>query len=92
MPNVNTENLLGGHAIICVGYDDSKQVFIMLNSWGKSWGVNGSFYLPYAYLTNTDLAGDFWKITKLETVPVKKPVINNKKTFILKSHEKQKHK
>jgi C1A family cysteine protease len=93
MPNVNTENLLGGHAITCVGYDDSRQVFIMLNSWGKSWGVNGSFYLPYAYLTNTNLAGDFWKITKLEKIPVKKPGVNkNKKIFILKSFEKQKHK
>ena len=92
MPDVNKENSLGGHAIICVGYDDSKRVFIMLNSWGKSWGENGSFYLPYAYLTNTNLAGDFWKITKLEKVPVKKPVIDNKKKFILKSHEKQKHK
>ena len=91
MPNVNTENLLGGHAIICVGYDDSKKVFIMLNSWGKSWGVNGSFYLPYAYLTNTNLAGDFWKITKLEIVAIKKVVNNNKRSYILKLFEKQKH-
>jgi len=97
IPNPDTESLLGGHAIICVGYDDSKQVFIMLNSWGKSWGVNGSFYLPYNYLTNTNLAGDFWKITKIEKIPVKKvkiipkQIINNKRIFLLKNHNNRKH-
>jgi C1A family cysteine protease len=89
IPNINKERLLGGHAVICVGYDDSKQVFIMLNSWGKSWGVNGSFYLPYNYLTNKNLAGDFWKITKIEKTPEKSveiltnQIINNNRIKVL---------
>jgi C1A family cysteine protease len=56
------EQVLGGHAVMCVGYDDEKQVFICRNSWGKTWGDEGYFYIPYAYLTNTDLASDFWTI------------------------------
>lgn len=28
------ELCLGGHAVVCVGYDDDKKQFIMRNSWG----------------------------------------------------------
>jgi len=69
MPNTRTEQLLGGHAVTCIGYNDAKQVFIMQNSWGTRWGDKGYFYLPYAFLTSTTLAGDIWKITQVETPP-----------------------
>lgn len=62
IPDVSSEELYGGHAVTCVGYDDSKKVFIMRNSWGPQWGDKGHFYIPYAYLTNTDLAADFWTL------------------------------
>lgn len=51
---------LGGHAVCAVGYDDSKQVFIVRNSWGQDWGDKGYFYLPYQYMINTDLVYDIW--------------------------------
>jgi len=66
MPNVNKEQLLGGHAIVCVGYDDTKKHWIMRNSWGSSWGVNGYFYLPYAYLLDSNLTSDLWTINKVQ--------------------------
>jgi C1A family cysteine protease len=56
------ERLLGGHAVVAVGYDDSSQRFIVRNSWGNDWGINGYFTLPYSYLTDPDLADDFWTI------------------------------
>ena len=59
------ESLLGGHAILVVGYDDSKSRWICMNSWGTTWGDNGFFYLPYSYLTNTKLASDFWTIQRV---------------------------
>jgi len=65
MPQEN-EKTLGGHAIACVGYDDSKEMFIMRNSWGEDWGDKGYFYIPYNYLTNPDLANDFWEVTKVK--------------------------
>ena len=61
----SSENLLGGHALVVVGYDDSKQWWIVRNSWGTKWGDNGYCYLPYQYLTNTDLSSDFWVITTI---------------------------
>ncbi|KAG5192580.1 hypothetical protein JKP88DRAFT_173271 [Tribonema minus] len=56
------EQCLGGHAVLCVGFQDKTQTFTLLNSWGQ-WGQNGFFTLPYDYLTNPDLAFDFWMIT-----------------------------
>jgi C1A family cysteine protease len=59
MPQTN-EQMLGGHAVLAVGYDDAKQRFTVQNSWGTSWGDKGFFYMPYEYLTNPNLADDFW--------------------------------
>lgn len=56
------EQLLGGHAVLAVGYDDSQQRFIVRNSWGAKWGMQGYFTMPYAYLTEPGLASDFWTI------------------------------
>ncbi|HTV75875.1 MAG TPA: C1 family peptidase, partial [Candidatus Baltobacteraceae bacterium] len=56
------EQSIGGHAVMCVGYDDAKQWFIVRNSWGPNWGMKGYFTLPYVYLTATNLASDFWTI------------------------------
>jgi C1A family cysteine protease len=54
------EQILGGHAVVVVGYDDSQSRFIVRNSWGTAWGLAGYFLMPYAYLTNPRLADDFW--------------------------------
>src|ERR1035441_1949839 len=54
--------VIGGHAVAGVGYDDAKQWFIVRNSWGAGWGMKGYFTLPYAYVTDASLAGDFWTI------------------------------
>ncbi len=63
LPQSN-ENCLGGHCVYCVGYDDAKQMFLCANSRGTSWGQKGFFQIPYAYLTNADLASDFWTLRK----------------------------
>lgn len=48
--------------MICVGYDDQEEVFIIRNSWGEDWGDNGYCYIPYAYMTDTELCWDCWAI------------------------------
>lgn len=60
------EPAVGGHAVMCVGYDDARQWFIIRNSWGSKWGMKGYFTLPYAYVTSADLASDFWTIRIVE--------------------------
>jgi len=56
------EKLLGGHAVLAVGYDESAKRFLVRNSWGEGWGVNGYFTMPYEYLTDNNLADDFWTV------------------------------
>jgi C1A family cysteine protease len=56
------ESVVGGHAVVAVGYYDSVQRFLCRNSWGLGWGMAGYFTLPYAYLASADLASDLWVI------------------------------
>jgi len=56
------ERAIGGHAVMAVGYDDSRQLFLVRNSWGHEWGISGYFTLPYTYLVQPGLARDFWTI------------------------------
>jgi len=55
---------VGGHAVLAVGYDDVHRHVIVRNSWGADWGDKGYFYLPYEYITNPNLAEDFWLVRK----------------------------
>lgn len=45
------------HAVCLVGYDDNKQAFKLINSWGTDWGLNGYGYISYQlvkrFLMNT---------------------------------------
>lgn len=44
----------GLHAMLCVGYSEPDEVFIVRNSWGPGWGHNGYCYVPYSYIANSD--------------------------------------
>jgi C1A family cysteine protease len=51
----------GGHAMDIMGYDNDRQAFLIKNSWGEGWGMNGYGWLPYSYFTK-ELANDSWVI------------------------------
>jgi C1A family cysteine protease len=63
------DSLMGGHAVLAVGYDDDKKVgnetgaLLIRNSWGPDWGRSGYGWLPYAYV-EAGLADDFWTMVK----------------------------
>lgn len=42
----------GLHAMLCVGYSNADQCFIVRNSWGPNWGHGGYCYVPYEYMAN----------------------------------------
>ena len=48
--------VLGGHAVLCYGYDVPRQVWLCRNSWSAGWGSPpGNFTLPWGYLADSSL-------------------------------------
>ncbi len=56
----------GWHAMLCVGYSDKDQMFIVRNSWGSAWGDQGYCYIPYKYVIHPEFNGhDSWIIKSI---------------------------
>lgn len=83
------DNVLGGHAVVCVGYVESKKCWIMRNSWGRGWGDKGYFYLPFEYLTSNNLTSDLWCITSFSKpkAPVTKLKMQSNPLFLKKTEK-----
>lgn len=61
VPNSN-ESSMGGHCVVAIGYDDSDETFLVRNSYGKNWKLNGHFKMKYEYITKPELTADFWTL------------------------------
>ncbi|MBI3391801.1 MAG: cysteine protease [Nitrospirae bacterium] len=74
------EKIVGGHAIVAVGYDDGMKIkntnpkavettgaLLIRNSWGTGWGSGGYGWLPYDYVVK-GLAVDWWSLLKNEWI------------------------
>jgi len=74
------EKIIGGHAIVAVGYDDTIKIkntnpgaaettgaLLIRNSWGTGWGTAGYGWLPYEYVIR-GLATDWWSLLKNEWI------------------------
>jgi C1A family cysteine protease len=73
IPLPNNE-VIGGHAILIVGYDDSTKMFKFKNSWGANWGEKGYGYLPYDYY----LTGNMYDLWSIYTEMINSQTINIK--------------
>lgn len=62
MPDLDTDEPIGGHATCLVGFNDTTRLFTFRNSWGAGWGDGGYGYIPYDYILNSQLASDFWVV------------------------------
>jgi C1A family cysteine protease len=77
IPNSRQDKVMGGHAVVAVGYDDYRKVdsansnyfsqgaFLIRNSWGTDWGHRGYGWLPYDYVLQ-GFTRDWWSILKTE--------------------------
>jgi C1A family cysteine protease len=74
------DKLLGGHAVMAVGYDDKMKIrnaspggpettgaILIRNSWGGKWGEKGYGWIPYEYVLK-ELALDWWSLVKAEWI------------------------
>lgn len=73
------ESAQWGHAIVAIGYDDSKKIkntlcnktttgaLLIRNSWGTTWGAAGYGWMPYDYVLNK-IALDFWSLLSMKWV------------------------
>lgn len=76
-PSPKRDKVIGGHALVAVGYDDFQQIqtadlqaisqgaVLVRNCWGKDWGANGYGWLPYDYILQ-GLTRDWWSLLKSE--------------------------
>ena len=62
VPDLGRERIIGGHSILLVGYNDDTRRFTFVNHWGPRWGDSGFGHIPYDYVLNDDLCGDFYAI------------------------------
>ncbi len=64
-PPTNADQVLGGHALFCCGYNDETQYYTVLNSWSPEWGDHGYLYIPYVVM-HSDLVSDVFTVLKME--------------------------
>jgi len=63
------EQQVGGHAIMAVGYDNSKGHLLIRNSWGTGWGDEGYGTFPFEYVER-GVAQDYWALARMDVVPL----------------------
>lgn len=60
MPDLQNEQVLGGHEVLMVGYlKDEPAHALVRNSWGTGWGIDGYFLMPWSYILDPNLCSDF---------------------------------
>ena len=68
--------LAGGHEIECYGVNTVSEMLLFDNSWGTSWGINGTFSMSYATMTTLfDQQGDCTELLPLGITPPPTPTM-----------------
>jgi C1A family cysteine protease len=65
-----------GHAMVIIGYDDSKQAYHFVNSWGTHWGEKGFGWISYRSAAALWQEGYVMQVESAAPVPAPVPVPN----------------
>ena len=76
----------GGHAMTVVGYDDSRQAFRLVNSWGQQWGDRGFAWISYESF-NSNVRESYTATVTRNLIPV---AVNAPEPLAVKPPEQQK--
>lgn len=61
----------GNHAMVICGYSEEDKVYIVRNSWGKSFGDKGYCYIPFSYIEDSYLCNHACIIVKINEAELK---------------------
>lgn len=68
---MTNEQVVGGHAVALVGYEDphgdGSGNAIVRNSWGADWGQAGYVKMPLSFILNPKWCSDFWTVSSART-------------------------
>ncbi|HZP20862.1 MAG TPA: GYF domain-containing protein [Bauldia sp.] len=70
----------GGHAMLVVGYDDARNAFKVINSWGQGWADGGYGWIDYTYFRSVVREGYVAKDASDSASPAEVPVAVNPPT------------
>ncbi|MCI4666278.1 MAG: C1 family peptidase [Neomegalonema sp.] len=56
----------GGHAMLIVGYDLLRRLYLVRNSWGPGYGDGGYIRIPFSVMDRGAPAEGFWVLGQLE--------------------------
>lgn len=68
-PAETVEQPGSGHAMLLVGFDDARQLWLVRNSWGPSWAEGGYCWIPFDTMAAYSNGTHFWTIGAIDRVP-----------------------
>ena len=67
VPRETSGDVIGGHCVQIVGYDDAQKCWLAKNSWGTGWGEDGYFRIAYG---SAGIDDEMWGIDGTITSPL----------------------
>lgn len=79
----------GGHSMVVIGFDDGREAFEVMNSWGTNWGNDGFIWIKYRdfekyvhygyiFIPENETSGYFDKVA---SVDLRKPTYDETQTL-----------